>query len=77
VINYDVYRFGYRDYENLPGVFTVSEQDAFVDIIQKLAGDPVALAQAAAAQAGVSAQWGRLDGQAGVRLLALLDALTE
>jgi len=77
VVNYDVYRFEYRDYEDVPGVFTVSDKQAFVDIIQTLTDDPVRLASAAAAQEAVSAQWGRFDGAAAKRLLALVDELTE
>ncbi len=77
VVNYDVYRFEYRDYEGVSGVFTVSEQQAFVDIIQTLTGDPVRLGEAAAAQEAVREQWGRLDGDAGARLLALVDGLSK
>lgn len=76
VVNYDVYQFGYRDYEGLAGVCTVSEREAFVDIIQQLSGDRARLAQTAAAQRAVQAQWGRLDGGACGRLLALADKLT-
>lgn len=76
VVNYDVYRFEYKDYECVPGVFTVSDQQAFVDIIQTLTGDPARLAEAAAAQEAVRETWGRLDGGAAGRLLALVDKLT-
>ncbi len=67
----------YRDYEGVPGVFTVSEQQAFVDIIQTLTGDPARLGEAAAAQEAVREQWGRLDGGAAGRLLALVDGLSK
>ena len=76
VVNYDVYRFGYTDYEGLSGVFTVDGQQAFIDIIQQLTGDSSRLAQAAAAQSAIKEQWGRFDGQAASRLLTLLDELT-
>ena len=73
VVNYDVYRFGYTDYTGVPGVFTVNEKQAFVDIIQSLTNDPARLAAAAAAQDAVREQWGRFDGGAAVRFLALVD----
>ena len=75
VVNYDVYRFGYTDYTGVPGVFTVNEKQAFVDIIQSLTNDPARLAAAAAAQDAVREQWGRFDGGAAVRFLALVDGL--
>jgi hypothetical protein len=77
VVNYDVYHFGYTDYDRLPAVYTVNQKQAFVDIIQTLTGDPARLAAAAAAQKAVSAQWGRLDGRAAERLLALVDRLSK
>jgi hypothetical protein len=76
VVNYDVYRFNYCDCKGVPAVFTVSEKQAFVDIIQMLTGDPAKLSEAANAQNIVREQWGRFDGGAAGRLLALVDALT-
>jgi hypothetical protein len=76
VVNYDVYRLNYDDYKGLLGVITVSEKQAFVDIIQTLTDDPERLAAATAAQEAVREQWGCLDGQSRVRLLKLLDGLT-
>jgi hypothetical protein len=75
VINYDVYRYHYTDYVGVPGVFTMQSREEFQAIVEQLASNPTARADAAAKQRGVMERWGRLDGRAGERMLALFDRL--
>ena len=74
VINYDVYRYGYTDYDGVPSVYTMTALDAFRAAVTQLA-DPAARAAATAQQRAVMRRWGNLDGHAGERMLALFDRL--
>lgn len=75
VINYDVYRYRYTDYDGVPGVVPVDSRPAFEDAIRMLTSDPAALAAATARQRSIMERWGRLDGKAGERMLSLFDRL--
>jgi len=76
VVNYDVYRYRYTDYVSIPGVTTMEDRAGFESTIRRLTSDPAVLA-AAAAPSSTSSRWGRLDGRAAARMLALFDRLTE
>jgi hypothetical protein len=76
-LNYDVYRFGYRDYDAAGGVLTVQEQREFLRILSSFAANDRLAIETAAKQAACSAAWGVLDGRAGERMLALFDELTN
>jgi hypothetical protein len=77
VLNYDVYRYGYDDYEGAPGVITVTEQSDFLRWTHDLALDPTILRAVAQKQAEVARDWGVLDGRAGERMLELFDGLVR
>jgi hypothetical protein len=77
VVNYDVYRYGYKDYVGCRGVLAASGQDEFVGALRSLACDPAARAAAAAAQEAEAPRWGMLDGGSGRRVLALFDELAR
>lgn len=77
VINYDVYRYGQTLYQNTLGVLNVQEQQDFLNALKHLSTDPAYYVQMAAYQSADAEQWGRLDGQAGKRLVRLFDQLSE
>ncbi len=72
VINYDVYQYGYQDYEGVDGVALVNTRTEFQRLLQQLTTDRDRRARMAAAQKRVSGRWGCLDGMSGQRILALL-----
>lgn len=74
VVNYDVYRYDYRDYEAAPGVTLVTTRSGFVDALKRLTGDAAALSQQALLQAREAPHWAVLDGQSGRRMIALIGA---
>jgi hypothetical protein len=76
VVNYDVYRYRYKDFEKVPGVLATEAQAEFRDILQRLVGDAGYRQSVAEAQRSVAAHWGRLDGSAGERILALTRQLS-
>ncbi|MCX6056674.1 MAG: hypothetical protein NTW69_00765 [Chloroflexi bacterium] len=73
VLNYDVYRYRYTDYANVPGVLTMEEQQDFIDELIKLASNSGYYAKIKESQIGASERWGVLDGKAYERLHGLLD----
>jgi hypothetical protein len=72
VINYDVYRYRYTDFLDVPGVLATEEQDEFRNLVTRFATDPAFFAQVRSRQAAAAVHWGRLDGQACERILQLL-----
>jgi hypothetical protein len=74
-VNYDVYNYGYEDYDGLPGVIAAKDRAAFATALFDLRGDT--LRAAARAQAEAAPRWGRLDGGSGRRVLDALGRLTE
>jgi hypothetical protein len=72
VINYDVYQYGYRDYEGVQGVLLVNTRADFSERLSRLTANEGERAALAAAQEAIASRWGRLDGFSGKRLLALL-----
>jgi len=75
VVQYDVYRYGYKNYEKALGVVTLSEKSKYIDVIERLSKDQDYLKQMADRQAGCMEEWGMLDGKSGQRILALFDKL--
>lgn len=72
VVNYDVYRYRYTDYQKAPGVITLEEKKDFIKILKKLAFDSCYRQEVSNAQLEIANQWGCLDGQAGQRLQNLI-----
>ena len=77
VINYDVYRYGYTDYDSAPGVITLEEKDEFIQWVQALTQQPDTYQALARQQQTVMQRWGNLDGKTSQRMLALFDRLTN
>lgn len=75
VVNYDVYRFGYDDYDDVAAVLTVDTLADFRDSLGRLTADDAWYADLAAAQRQESHQWGLSDGRCGERLLELFESL--
>ncbi|AMP91781.1 TPA: hypothetical protein I8Y86_002523 [Legionella pneumophila] len=75
VINYDLYRYEYDDYDDLKGVITVYNRAEFSSILEKLAKEPGFYAQIKEAQLRDSEKWGQLDGKAGRNLLNEINLL--
>jgi hypothetical protein len=72
VINYDVYQYGYHDYDGLRGVVLANTRNEFRELLQEMTIDRDRRDAVAAAQRRDSGRWGRLDGLSGERMLALL-----
>ncbi len=77
VVNYDVYRFHYDDFDRARGVVTVSRPADFARIMKQLVTDSAFYDDLAQRQQSVAAEWGMLDGCVGDRLGALFDRLTS
>lgn len=68
VINYDVYRYRYKDYMGLQGVLTIETKDAYTDALTRMIDDPCFRAARSADQCLVAGRWGGLDGKATERI---------
>jgi len=77
VVNFDVYRYGYRDFHDARGVVTVSEVEEFEAAVNRLVDDRSFFAEISRRQAACAPEWGRLDGQSGERIRALIRRLAE
>lgn len=71
-INYDVYQYGYEDYANVSGVLPATTLAGFREVLARLVNDSDYYRQVARLQEEASGSWGRLDGLAGDRIIALL-----
>lgn len=76
VLNFDVYRYRYDDYSSVEGVVTVESREAFAREAQRMLSEPAHLASLARKQEAAAPDWGRLDGGAAGRILALFDEMT-
>ena len=77
VINYDVFRFRYRDFNDAAGVVRLEERDAFVATLKRIDEEPDYLARLSCAQQSCRHQWGHLDGRSTERLAALIEHLVR
>ena len=75
VVNYDVYRYRYSDFQRVPGVLTTEEQGEFRRLLRRLVDDAGYRKQIADEQAGASSRWGMLDGRVSDRMLDLVQRL--
>lgn len=75
VVNYDVYRYRYTDYVEVPGVLATEEQEEYAALVERLALDDAFRSRVADMQDSVAAQWGRMDGCAGERVTGLISDL--
>lgn len=77
VINYDVYRYDYADFDGIPGVVGVNDQGAYRAAVGELGRGGEAYERMRSAQAEFAAREMPIDGRAGERLLRLFDELTR
>ncbi|RUR20249.1 hypothetical protein ELY21_01650 [Legionella sp. km535] len=75
VINYDLYRYRYDDYNQLDGVLTLFDRDEFSTQLRHLLVEKEFYKQLQSAQIKDSNKWGTLDGKAGANLLNEIDLL--
>ncbi len=75
VVNYDVYHYRYHDYDDARGVVTTTDQGEFATVLRRWADDASFRRSFEDRQRADAARWGRLDGQASARMLALFDRL--
>jgi hypothetical protein len=77
VVNYDVYRYRYTDFLAVPGVLRCEEQAEYVELLQRFDRDRDFERSMREQQASVAARWGRVDGKAGDRMLALFERMAQ
>jgi len=74
-LNYDVFRYGFSDFEQVPGVETVSDIDTFTRSLLALTRSRELWEARRAAVQGAMHRWGRLDGRSTERIVALIEEL--
>jgi hypothetical protein len=72
VVNYDVYQYGYRDYERVEGVVLVNTRKDFVELVGRVTTDADYRAGLAGQQSQAAPDWAMLDGASGQRMIELL-----
>lgn len=77
VLNFDLYRFRYHDYDDAGGTITVEDDQSFHDQLSKMVNQPPYLQQLRTKQQLVRKYWGTQDGLAGTRLISLLSDLRK
>lgn len=75
VINYDVFKFRYHDYDEAKGVIYVDQKSDFVKKLFLLSNDKEYYNQVKNAQNKCSKNWGILDGNSGTRILSLINQM--
>jgi hypothetical protein len=71
VVNYDVYRYHYPDYDSAPGVLTMESRESFRMTLDALTSADRFQQVRQAQEAGAS-RWGTLDGRNGRRMIDLI-----
>ncbi len=77
IINYDVYRYRYNDFDALGGVLNVEEYEDYERACRELTGRPERLAELSRKQSREAPRWGLLDGRSQERILDLFERLIE
>jgi hypothetical protein len=77
VLNYDVFAYCYRDFDNVKSVVTVSNKQRFTEAIDRLTADETYLSDLTALAERESHRWAELDGKSGDRILRLFSELIE
>jgi hypothetical protein len=72
VINYDVFRLEFHDYDHLEGVALAKTCEEFRRALSALTGDPAEFSRIRAIQQREASRWGFRDGLSGRRMLALI-----
>ena len=75
IINYDVYRYRQFDYDGIAGMRRTEEQSGFRELLMQTTNGGPLLGRMAEEQSQQRDQWGKLDGHAGDRMMAVMDEL--
>jgi UDP-N-acetylglucosamine 2-epimerase len=74
VINYDMHRYRYHDFDEAGGVVTIEDKADFPRVVRDVVANR---ATYAARQAAVAPDWATLDGNAGARMAQLFDRVAK
>jgi hypothetical protein len=77
VVNYDVYKYRYTDYLDVPGVMNMEDSDTFRHTLEQLTSNPHYFTRMYNLQQKCAARWGVLDANAFPRLIHTLDQLAS
>jgi hypothetical protein len=77
VLNYDAYQYDYDDYKELSGVVEIKTKDGYRETVAALADDESFFSKMQVAQQETARLFGIVDGNAGKRLLALVDDIAS
>jgi hypothetical protein len=77
VINYDMHRYRYHDFDSAGGVVTVEDKREFARVVRELVEDPAVYTELAARQGATQNSWAVLDGNAATRMGQLVDRLVN
>jgi hypothetical protein len=77
VLNFDVFRYRYREFAGVPGVITIEDKNEFQNKLRLLTQDSETLNQLSLAAQSVAPKWGNLDGASARRMVSLFDRLLE
>ena len=75
VLNYNVYKYKYHDFDGVEGVLNITEKDDYLKYLKKLTEDKIYYRKIANKQKKYMNQWGMLDGKSQVRILKLLETI--
>lgn len=76
VLNYDVYKYRFHDYDSAGGVKTTESKAEFLSLLNRLTTDENFLRNLARVQRSIAAEWGMIDGLSGRRLTDLMIRLS-
>lgn len=73
VINYDVYKYHYSDYDEAKGVIYTTEKNEYIELLSRLATDANYYEEIKKLQVKASKNWGQPDGQSSGKVLTLIN----
>lgn len=76
-INYDVYRYGYDDFDEVDSVLHVRSEYELDAVMVSVAEDPTSVQSWSERQREYSPRFGSLDGNAGSRITALIESMAN
>lgn len=77
VLNYDVYKYGYTDFDKYKGIVYTKEKLGFNDLLKKFTTDKKFYNEVLEIQKRDASQWGILDGCGGNRILKNIEELIK
>lgn len=77
VVEYDVYAFEDNYYNKAGGVIRVAEKENYFSIVSQLINNSAYFNEIKRRQESCAQEWGKLDGRAGDRLMALIESLAK